>query len=453
MKLMQKNNNLPIDNDFFESVIAYNALTNEMYLTAIIDTVKPNYFKDDNIREVVGVITKYFQKYNKIPTTTELKTHLVTDTQKNAFKKVVKGFSLLDSKYNLDALFENTEKFFKEKAVYNAILETANKYSKESNIDTSDTLSVFEQACSISLVDDMGMDYLNEIDRHIEQIKKVDKRLSSGWRWLDEKIGGGFLADGRAMYTFCGVTNSGKSIILGNLATNIITQNKVVPVISLEMSEDIYCQRIDGQLTRIPIENLKNEVDNLKTFVNNFRATHKNAKLFVKEYPPKGVTVNHIKAYLQKLLLKKNIKRFDAIIVDYVNLIRPSIPTGNSYTDVKAVTEQLRALSYLFKCPVITVTQLGRTAFDELNPGLETTSESIGLSMTTDFQASIWSNDEDKELGIIHMGIQKNRFGINYGSHAFKIDYKTLAIDEIDEDFTESNEVVEMENQLDKLLK
>lgn len=446
------NNSLSIDTEFFENIIAFNTLTNETYLTAIIDAVKPSFFKNDDIREVISVITKYFQKYNKIPNTTELKLHLVTDSQKNAFKRVVASFKQLDTKYNLDSLIENTEKFFKERAIYDAVLETANKYSQESNIDTNETLELFEKACGISLVDDLGLDYFNEIDKHIKQLQKVEKKLSTGWRWLDAKLSGGFLADGRAMYTFCGVTNSGKSIVLGNLATNIIAQDKTVPVISLEMSEDVYTQRIDSQLTRIPINNLRSEVTNLKSFVNNFKKTHRNARLFVKEYPPKSVTVNHIKAYLQKLQLKKGVK-FDAIVMDYVNLIQPTVVTGHSYTDVKLVSEQLRALSYIFKCPVITCTQLGRTAFDELNPGLETTSESIGLSMTTDFQASIWSNDEDKELGVIHMGIQKNRFGINYGSHAFKIDYKTLAIDEIDDDFTENTEVVEVENQLEKLLK
>ena len=56
----------------------------------------------------------------------------------------------------------------------------------------------------------------------------------------------------------------------------------------------------------------------------------------------------------------------------------------NSYTDVKSVTEQLRALSYLFNCPVVTATQLGRAAFDKVDPGLEHTSESMGLAMTAD---------------------------------------------------------------------
>jgi replicative DNA helicase len=445
-------NSLPIDSEFFENIIIYNALTNDTYLSAIIDVAKPKYFKNDDIREIFELINKYFAKYQTSPTLTELKSYLQTDRQKKAFKNVVLSFKQLDTKYNLDALYLNTENFLKEKAIYNAVLETANKYSKDASIiDTAETLSIFENACNISLIDDLGLDYFQDVDKHIDAITKIKKRIPTGYKWLDEKLGGGWAEEGRALYVFTGVTNSGKSIVLGNIACNLIKQNKTVVIISLEMSEDMYTERIDGQLIRIPLADLKIEVENLKHSINNYRREYLKAKLFIKEFPPKSVTVNHIKAYLQKLLLKKGLKKFDAVVLDYVNLLQPTIVTGNSYTDIKLVTEQIRALSYYFSCPFITVTQNNRSAIGEVNPGLEATGESLGLSMTADFQASIWSDDQDKELGIIHMGVQKNRFGQNFGTHAYKIDYKTLAIDEMDDDFTENSDVMELENTLDHL--
>jgi len=448
----QQKNSTPIDDKFYENVIVYNAITNEDYLTAIIDVVKPSFFKNEDVRTVIDIICKYYRKRSTVPTVTELKAHLVTEEQRAAFKNIVLNFKQLDTVYNFEELIENTEHFFKERAIYNAVVQTATDCSKNTNkLDSGSTLQLFEEACNISLVDNLGLDYFNEINKHCDKLLETEERIPTGYKWLDKKLGGGLLKDGRAMYTFSGVTNSGKSIILGNIGTNILSLNKNVVIISLEMSENVYAQRIDGQLTRIPLKELKNEIDNLKTVVNNYRKEH-GCNLYIKEYPPKGVTVNHIKAYIQKLQLKKKIK-IDVIIVDYVNLIQPTVVTGNSYTDVKLVAEQLRALSYIFNCPVITATQNNRSAFDQANPGLETTSESMGLSMTTDFQASIWSDDADKELGILHMGIQKSRFGENFGTHAFRIDYNTLAIDETDDDFTESNEVADAENTIDKLLK
>jgi len=38
--------------DYYEQVIVYKSLTNESYLTQIIDHIKPEYFNDKNIKTV-----------------------------------------------------------------------------------------------------------------------------------------------------------------------------------------------------------------------------------------------------------------------------------------------------------------------------------------------------------------------------------------------------------------
>ena len=73
--------------------------------------------------------------------------------------------------------------------------------------------------------------------------------------------------------------------------------------------------------------------------------------------------------------------------------------------------------------------------------------------MTADFQAAIWSDDADKEMGIIHMGIQKNRFGVAHGTEAFRIVYDSLVIENMKEDFTSSEHIGEAESSLRDLLK
>jgi len=441
----------PLDFDLMETIIIYNALTDDTYLASIIDTIKPNYFQNTDIKNIIQILTEYYTKRNAIPNLSELKLHAVTEDQKRSLKSVLLSFKQINNNYNKEELYANTEQFFKNKALYDAIKKTVNEYSQEnSTVNTNKTLELFEDACGISLVENLGRDYFNEIDEHIKDLKRTFEYISTGYKWVDKKLGGGFLKDGRSLYIFSGVTNSGKSIVLGNIAANILKQNKTVIIISLEMSESIYSQRISGQLTQIPLGELKNEADNLKTTVGSIREKFPKAKLFIKEYPPKSITVNTIKAYIKKLIMKKKIKP-NAIIVDYVNLVLPTLETGNTYIDVKAVAEQLRALSYIFECPVISATQLHRNAFNTDNPGLETTSESMGLAATADFQACIWSTESDKEMGIIHLGLQKNRFGQNFGSIALKIDYNNLSINEIEDEITENTQVDSAEQLLNNL--
>jgi hypothetical protein len=111
----------------------------------------------------------------------------------------------------------------------------------------------------------------------------------------------------------------------------------------------------------------------------------------------------------------------------------------NSYEGIKQITELVRALSYHFSCPVISATQANRAAYEQNNPGLETISESMGLAHTADAQFSIWTEEEDFELGIIHLGITKNRFGPRQCHTVLEIDYPTLTLrdpDSVSQSFT-----------------
>mgnify|MGYP000196803120 FL=1 len=65
-----------------------------------------------------------------------------------------------------------------------------------------------------------------------------------------------------------------------------------------------------------------------------------------------------MRIYLRELSLR-NFKP-DVIICDYVNLIKPENESRGSYEDKKTVAEELRALSFEFDAPVISVTQINR---------------------------------------------------------------------------------------------
>lgn len=439
-----------IDWALFEVVVTYNALTNETYLASIIDHLNIAFFNNTDIKIVLSVISDFYQKRNTVPNSTEIKLHLATPEQKEAFKRTVSSFNTIDKKYDITELIVNTERFFRERSVQNALIKTAEKYSKN-QVDTNDIYENFSQACNISLVDNLGCDYFNDIEKHINQLQEISKHVSSGFPWLDNRMGGGLLEGGRALYMVSGATNSGKSIMLGNIAANIVAQNKTVIIISLEMSETVYAKRISSHLSQIPLNKIALQTDALKDFIEEYKTRKLNSRLFIKEYAPKEVTVNHIRAYIQQLINKKSIQP-EAIIVDYVNLIQSTTVSGNSYTDNKLVSEQLRALSYVFNCPVVSAVQLNRSGYDKANPGLETISESMGIAHTADVQFAVWSTEQDKDLGIIHVGMQKNRYGPNYGTKALRINYDTLSIYETNDDEITNQDVSDASETINTIL-
>jgi hypothetical protein len=73
---------------------------------------------------------------------------------------------------------------------------------------------------------------------------------------------------------------------------------------------------------------------------------------------------------------------------------------------------------------------LNRAGFDQDNPDLATISESIGLAATADVIMSIFQNPEDRELGIIRLGMMKNRYGPRGMTQAMRIRYETLTIEQ-----------------------
>jgi replicative DNA helicase len=415
-----------LDLDFFENIITYKAITDESYLSSIVDYIKPAYFKNKDIKAVFLIIKEFFENRGTVPTLTEVKSHLTTPELKASFTTVVKSFTDLDKKFNNDELFANTETFLKEKAIFHTMMEVVDDINRNA-VNTSVVLEKFEAACNISLTTETGLNLFEDVDPLVESINSEHRHISTGWSWLDEKIGGGFLETGRAMYIFTGETNIGKSIFLGNIATNIASQGKSVLLVSLEMPELIYAQRLSSSITKIPLSKLKSEVLTLKNQLEEYHSDNPNAQILIKEFPPSTITPLFLKSYIKKL--KNAGHKFDAIVVDYVNLLNSPIGT-NSYERVKHATEQLRALSYEFSCPVITATQLNRSGYSISEPGMNTISESIGLAQTADVIMSIWQEDTDRELGIIRMGTMKNRFGAAFGNCLMRIDYSTLSITE-----------------------
>lgn len=425
---MEKNTK-KLDLDFYEKVVIYNSIFNQEYLGSIIDYLKEDLFSDKDIKSVVGILKDFYSRRNEVPTLTEIKAYLHDSNLKESFKSVVSKLNDLSNiKFNRDELYENTELFLKEKSVYNTLLEAAQSIDS-GKLNSADLLTKMERAVGISLSTSIGMSLLDDTDHFISELQKNETKISSGWKWLDNKISGGFLENGRALYVFIGETNVGKSIFLGNVAANVAMQGKTSLIISLEMSEIMYGMRFASNLTKIPMFELKNDFNNLKTQLKDIKKKNKDAKILIKEFPPSTISPFQVGSYLKKLQ-QRGIK-VDCLVLDYLNLM--DSPSGsNMYERIKYISEQLRALSYKFNIPVITASQINRSGYNSSNPSLDTISEGISLANTADCIFNIWQSDEDKDNGFINMGIAKNRFGPNFGSTILKIEYSTLTLSEED---------------------
>lgn len=417
---------LSLDLDSFELVLFYKSVTDAKYLASIIDYVQPIYFKDKDFKEIFNIVRQFFESRNTVPTTTEIINYCSTSELKANLKSALHKIKVVDQHLNEEEVYSNTEQFLKEKAVFHTMMEVVDKISNKT-INTAEILQKFEKSCSINLTQTLGLDLSRDIDVLVRDLQTLQPTISSGWLWLDNMLDGGFLANGRAIYLFAGETNVGKSIFLGNVASNAAKQGKTALVITLEMSELMYAKRLVSGITSIPMGQLRSSSHTIKDTLNTRLAGYSGGKILIKEFPPSTLTPNQLSAFLRKV--KQQGVNFDIIILDYLNLLHS--PLGNnSYERIKHIAEQVRALTYMFSVPIISATQISRLGMGVSNPGMETISESIGTGMTADAMMSIWQDEGDRELNVIRMGMMKNRFGSNSGSTHLHIDYPTLTLTE-----------------------
>ena len=171
-------------------------------------------------------------------------------------------------------------------------------------------------------------------------------------------------------------TGGGKSIFLCHTAASTLMQGKNVLYISMEMSEEAIAERIDANLMDTPIHELRNiSKDVFETRLGKVKAKTR-GKLVIKEYPTSSAHVGHFRALIEELKQKKNFTP-DLICVDYLNICasaRVKAATANSYTIIKSIAEELRALAVEYSVPVLTATQLNRC----LDPNTKVISQTRG---------------------------------------------------------------------------
>lgn len=212
-------------------------------------------------------------------------------------------------------------------------------------------------------------------------------------------------------------TGVGKSMFMCHFAASVLAMGKNVLYITMEMAEEKIAERIDANLLNATLDELPKMT--AESFTNKIQKLVKKTqgKLIIKEYPNSSAHAGHFRALLEELKNKKKFKP-DVIIVDYLNICASSrikFGNGSSYTIVKAIAEELRALAQEYDVPILSATQVNRDGMNSSDIDLTNTSESIGLPQTVDLMIALISTEELENLNQILVKQLKNRYNdLNY---------------------------------------
>lgn len=426
-------------------------LKNKVY----IPNVLASFFKNVDIQFVYGVVREYMTNNpsSDIPSPKQLYEMIsLKDIENNIKKDTLKNLlkSDLDQYDEVNFVKKNLHSWILANKIKNGtslIIDETRKMDE--NFDIVGAFDIAEKIKTITLDststifiedEDLGSDFDNA-ESH-SQDHSVTK-IKTGFNSLDSMTNGGF--DRATLSLALGKTNAGKSIFLQNLTAAVANQGYNVVYFTLEMSERKVLKRLGSMRLKIPINKydelsidsdfIKSKIDALKNNKEDELSmfTKDIGKVMVKFFAAGTATVDHLEGYLKKLHDKKGVKP-DFIVVDYINLMTTNKGTAiesNLYQKGKLLAEGLRAMAAKYNCPLVTVTQLAKDAWDANDITLQDIPESKAIAEACDLMLGLIVTDELKLEGKLRIKLLKQRDGDFSNSNAmFKINNDYLSYED-----------------------
>ena len=392
-----------------------NLVYNEPYARKVLPFIKPEYFSDRHERVVFEEINKFMEKYGNQPTKEALSIELDNrkDLNDDEFKSILTIVETLsDAQVDMQWLVDTTEKFCKDKAVYNAILNGIQIIEGKDKEHTAEAIpSILSEALAVAFDQNVGHDYVEDGENRYEFYHKKEEKLEFDLEYFNKITKGGIPQ--KTLNIALAGTGVGKSLFMCHMAASTLMQGKNVLYITLEMAEERIAERIDANLMNITMDDLHDLPKKMFTDRLSKIQTKTNGKLIIKEYPTASAHTGHFRSLLKELALKKSF-RPDVIFIDYLNICSSSRFKGNanvgSYFYIKAIAEELRGLAVENNVPIMSATQTTRGGYANSDVGLEDTSESFGLPATADLMFALISTEELESLNQIMVKQLKNRY-------------------------------------------
>lgn len=303
------------------------------------------------------------------------------------------------------------------------------------------------------IIADANSRYQQYIERKERQ---EDWFFTSGFEELDDVIHG--IQRSEELFVLFARTNQGKSWVLEKMCTHIWQLGFNVGYVSPEMSANSIGYRFDTLYKNFSNSSLmwsSRDIDNTEyeRYINKL-AEHKNK--FIVATPidfDKKITITKLKNWVTQYKL-------DLIAIDGITYLTDErYKRGDNKTiTLTNISEDLMGLSMELHIPILVVVQANRSGVQDKNtdgtPELETIRDSDGIAHNASKVLSI----QQKDNGVLEIGIKKQRFGkvgdklrytwdIDNGEFTFLPSYdspvqsKVLQIDETRRKFKTTTEV------------
>jgi hypothetical protein len=179
-----------------EDIIFRNLISNESYMRRVLPFIKEEYFQIKSEKLLFNEIHKYVTTYNSLPSIDALKIEI-----QNSSELTQKEFDDLSTrlenlkeieKSDEEWIVDKTETFCKDKAIYNAILESIHIIEGKSKTKTSSALpQLLSDALAVSFDPHIGHDYLEDGEKRYDFYHKIETKMPFDLEYFNDITNGG----------------------------------------------------------------------------------------------------------------------------------------------------------------------------------------------------------------------------------------------------------------------
>lgn len=435
--------------DAFQEQLAAHYLRDDIFVASAGSLVEPDYFDNETLAALVAIQKEYLARYNACCT---LKTFVQVMQRFIAAKRVkiadmneakrllgvIHKDPLADRNFVIDTIAE----FARKQALSNSTLVLVDALDKDDMASIDKALVVMEEAKSVGAVDSApAMDFTaSRQDRQqFRQLRAAgtftNGGITTGSPELDAQLTPHRGWGRKELSILMAPPKGGKTAGMIHFARAAVEAGKNVFYASCEVSEAIIGDRLDANISGVPLREMESRSLDVNTGVEKWEQTPGIGKFIIQAFPIRTLKVSELVRILKKYEAQGT--NFDLICVDYLGIMRPEHNYGeNKRFGLAEVGQDLRAMGTTFNAAVLTAYQTNREGTKKANRNVSDGTDAADdyeVVRTADALITINADEDMKMNGevLLYFAEMRNaesgirlRFGQDLTCMRFLTDYR-----------------------------
>lgn len=297
----------PIDTSQF-MLLSYVTAEDALW-TKVFPILDPDYFDAEN-KAVVRFVRDYVTKYKTLPNRLAIKakTGVLLDTPD-------------DVKETEEFICDEVEKHCQRRAAIDFAIQVSDltEPGKRNEDLVAKVLEGAKKVEQVTIHRDLGYEIHENMKGELQYAETHDN-ISTGFRFIDRAFGGGITRP--SFNIVSAASGDGKSVFLQNLAINYAEMGMNVIFHSLELIRPLIMKRFAAMLTNTNIDDIYKNIDEIDQQARQLGKTQ--GHIWLNKASMSGTTPLAIASHYYDLCRETGIK-WDAVIVDYVDIMYPDI--------------------------------------------------------------------------------------------------------------------------------